>query len=329
MSTPLISIIVPAYNSADTIERCVDSIKGQTVTDWELIIADNGSTDGCTALCRQLAEADSRIRVIEVTKRGVSAARNAALDIARGEYVCFVDSDDAVELDYIGQLLADCNADLTVCGYFVDRVTCGGEQIKSEAHTAAAEYWTAGKDKLVLVPASEAGFMHLCCNKLFRRGIIERNHIRFKPYPVNEDYIFTLTFLLHANSVFVIDKPLYHWIRVEGMLTGVKSIPDNLLSIYNESHAATRKFFGDDSIADRIAYFSYEMIVYKYYEALRCGRLTKQDTFRKIKELIHNKLVKDAYNSYKPQSKGEALLYALLKARLLRIHYYLAQKILR
>ncbi len=329
MSTPLVSIIVPAYNSADTIERCVDSIKGQTVTDWELIIADNGSTDGCTALCRQLAEADSRIRVIEVTERGVSAARNAALDIARGEYVCFVDSDDTLESNYLRELIAYGEFDLVVCGYSVNNVDVHGVEIRSFAKVPSSVSWKNSEQKDRLIQLFEYGYMHFCWNKLFRNSIVASNNIRFQSVTVNEDYIFVLEYLKYAKSICAVDQSLYHWIRVEGMLTGVKSIPDNLLSIYNESHAATRKFFGDDSIADRIAYFSYEMIVYKYYEALRCGRLTKQDTFRKIKELIHNKLVKDAYNSYKPQSKGEALLYALLKARLLRIHYYLAQKILR
>lgn len=96
MSTPKISCIVPVYNVEKYLRRCVDSILAQTFTDFELILVDDGSPDGCPAICDEYAEKDSRVRVIHQENKGVSAARNAGLDMARGEYVCFVDGDDEV-----------------------------------------------------------------------------------------------------------------------------------------------------------------------------------------------------------------------------------------
>lgn len=325
--TPVVSVVVPVYNSAQTIKRCVKSILAQTIVDWELLLVDNGSSDNSLELIRELAETDKRIRILRELNPGVARARNAALDVAYGENVCFVDSDDEVENDYLEQLIQNPNADLTVCGYFVDVETRNGEKINSEAFTTGSVNWNNPESKSILVPAFEKGFMHLCCNKLFRRDIIEHNHIRFKHYPVNEDYIFTLTFLQYADSVSIVNRPLYHWIRIEGNVSGVKSIPDNLLDIYNESHLATRKFLDANSIADSIAYLSYEMIVYKYYEAIRAGRMSTQEAFNALKALTRNSLVKDAYKSYSPNSVGEKLLYLLMRAGLYKAHYFLTQKI--
>lgn len=329
MSKPLISIIVPAYNSATTIARCVDSIKVQTCTDWELIIADNGSTDGCAALCRQLAEVDSRIRVIEVAQLGVSAARNAALDIAIGEYVCFVDSDDTLESNYLRELTNYSEYDLVVSGYWVNTVDAHGVEIQSCAKEPSSIIWQNPEQKDRLIPLFEHGYMHFCWNKLFHSSIVDGHNIRFQSAPVNEDYIFVLEYLSYAKSICVVNKPLYHWIRVKGIITSVKSIPDNLLAIYNESHAATRKFFGDDSVADRIAYFSYEMIVYKYYSARLQDRLSKGKMYSRLAELGQNIMVKAAYSAYTPKSAGERLLYMLARHRLFRLHYFVTQKIIK
>lgn len=329
MCSPLVSVIVPVFNSATTINRCVQSILDQTVDNWELLLVDNGSSDESFELISGLAKGDTRIHALQELQSGVACARNKALDTAKGEYICFVDSDDEIERDYLERLLSEPKADLTVCGYFVDTENSDGVRINSETFVSGRTLWKKDKPKSVLVPAFEKGFMHLCCNKLFRREIIEMHHIRFEHYPVNEDYVFTLSFIQYADSVLVIDKPLYHWIRVEGKATGVKSIPDILLDIYNISHRQCRTFFKDNVIADKIAYYSYEMIVYKYYEAIRTGRISKQEAFVKLDEFVHNDLVNDAYKAYSPTAKGEWILYSLMKIGLYKIHYQITQRILK
>ena len=102
---PLISVIIPVYDSVLYLDRCLGSVLGQTHSDLEVLLVDDGSTDGSAALCDAYAEADRRVRVIHQANAGASAARNAALDIASGDYIGFVDSDDWIEPDMYGYLL--------------------------------------------------------------------------------------------------------------------------------------------------------------------------------------------------------------------------------
>ena len=95
----MVSIIVPVYKSKDTLKRCVESLLAQTVEDTETILVDDGSPDGSGELCDRLAEGDSRIQVIHKENGGVSSARNAGIEVAKGEYLLFADSDDYVEPD--------------------------------------------------------------------------------------------------------------------------------------------------------------------------------------------------------------------------------------
>ena len=94
-----LSIIVPVYQVADTLRRCVDSIVSQTFTDWELILVDDGSPDNCGIICDEYTEKDCRIKVIHKENGGLSDARNAGLKMAQGEFVTFVDSDDYIRQD--------------------------------------------------------------------------------------------------------------------------------------------------------------------------------------------------------------------------------------
>lgn len=328
MTSPKISIIVPAYNSAATIERCIRSIINQTFKDWELIVIDNASTDGTFEVVNTLSHSDDRIRLQSENKKGVSNARNRGLDVANGEYLCFVDSDDTVEPNYLEEFYRYSSNDLVVCGYYVDYYDMG-KKVRSDNHLPESVKWDSTIAKDSLLPTFANGYIHICCNKLFKRSIIEKFDLRFKPYPVNEDYIFIMKYLLYADSICVLNKPLYHWIRVANTTTGVNSIPSNLLSIYNESHQLTRDFFQDNTIADKIAFYSYEMIVYKYYDAFAQGRISKVEMNEKLKELCSNSLVQNSYSSYVPVSRINKFLVNLLADGHYRIHYFLTQKVLK
>lgn len=102
---PLISIIVPVYNAEQYLPRCIDSILAQTFTDFELLLIDDGSTDSSGKICVEYAGKDFRIRVFHKENGGVSSARNVGLDKARGEWVCFADSDDKMSETYVINLV--------------------------------------------------------------------------------------------------------------------------------------------------------------------------------------------------------------------------------
>ena len=120
MNYPLVSIIVPVYNTEKYLNRCIDSILAQTFMDFELILVDDGSTDGSGAICDEYAQKDPRVVVIHQKNKGQAAARNRALDIAQGEYIGFVDSDDYIHPQMYEILLNQAriiHADISVCGY--------------------------------------------------------------------------------------------------------------------------------------------------------------------------------------------------------------------
>lgn len=117
---PLLSIIVPAYKVENYLQKCIDSILAQTFTDFELILVEDGSPDGCPALCDAAAAKDARIRVLHQKNGGLSAARNAGLDVARGEWIGFVDSDDYIAPEMYETLykaVQNTGADLALCDY--------------------------------------------------------------------------------------------------------------------------------------------------------------------------------------------------------------------
>ncbi len=117
---PKITVITPVYNAASYLDRCLESLMAQTFSDFEVILVDDGSADGSGALCDLWAERDTRVRVIHQANAGQAAARNRALDIARGEYIAFVDSDDYVHPRFLETLLSnllDAGADVSVCRY--------------------------------------------------------------------------------------------------------------------------------------------------------------------------------------------------------------------
>ncbi len=121
MNEPLVSVIVPIYKVEKYLDKCVGSITDQSYKNLEIILVDDGSPDNCPAMCDGWAERDSRIKVIHNQNSGVSSARNSALDMAAGEYICFVDSDDFIEPNTIGFFLENIgDADVIQCGLSYD-----------------------------------------------------------------------------------------------------------------------------------------------------------------------------------------------------------------
>lgn len=118
MEQKICSVIVPAYNCEKTIEKCIASLLMQTVKEIEILIVDDGSTDGTGWICDSFAEQDRRVSVIHQENKGVSAARNAGIDAAEGQRILFVDSDDYVGPAYIEHLLGE--ADLVIGGYVLE-----------------------------------------------------------------------------------------------------------------------------------------------------------------------------------------------------------------
>lgn len=137
-SSPLVSIIVPIRNSKHYLDDCVNSLRSQTYPDLEIILVDDGSTDGSAELCDAMAQTDQRIRVTHQPCRGVSAARNAGLDAATGAFVTFVDSDDSLRREAVAEAVRCAithSADMVVFGYDVIEEHADGSVTEQESKT--------------------------------------------------------------------------------------------------------------------------------------------------------------------------------------------------
>lgn len=207
----MISIIVPVYNCIRSLPRCIGSIQSQTLTDWELLLVDDGSTDGSGSLCDQFVTSDNRIHVFHKPNGGVSSARNMGLDHAQGEYVMFCDSDDWVEPEWCEQLYLAAVENpgcLPVCNYY--RSTPDRETLNREVQCQALEERIAKEDFFSL---NQYELLGIPWNKIFRRTILEENHVRFRlDISLGEDLVFNLDHLHCLTGGFVfINKPLYHY----------------------------------------------------------------------------------------------------------------------
>lgn len=213
----MISIIVPIYKVEEYLPRCVESILGQTYRDFELILVDDGSPDGCGAICDEYAARDSRVRVIHKENGGLSDARNAGLEIARGEYIAFVDSDDWVSPRYLERLLEgleSTGSDICECGI----LRTEGESCPEDSVDSAPEVFDAVSALEQLI--CDGAFHQYVWNKLYRREVI--GQIRFPKGKTNEDEFWTYQIFGRAKSAAKIDGALYNYFQRPGSIMGTE-----------------------------------------------------------------------------------------------------------
>ena len=217
MPEPLVSIIVPAYNAAGCIARCVESIVSQSYQELEILLLNDGSRDDTLAICRKLAEADPRIRVIDKPNTGAADTRSCGLALARGEYIQFADSDDYLLPGCTANLVAAARrsrADLVLAPYrmMVPRRD-GGYDTREYSLLPAGEY--SKVDYLWQLTGHAAAFYYgVLWNKLYRREIIMAHDIRCdEEFTWSEDMLFNLSYIRYAESFYAIRTPLYYYAR--------------------------------------------------------------------------------------------------------------------
>lgn len=215
----LISVIVPVYKAEKTISRCVKSICNQTYLQLEIILVDDGSSDKCAEICDRFAKKDSRITVIHQLNGGVSAARNAGLAVAHGDYIGFVDSDDFIDSGMYERLLQgvlERNAQVCVCG------------VKSTYNNKVID--VKKTDKPVVLSGDEAicelikNRTHslVLWNKLWKKDLFEC--VAFPEGRVFEDAATTWKLIIKADRVLFLPDCLYHYNQIEGSLVHTYSL---------------------------------------------------------------------------------------------------------
>ena len=211
---PQISVIVPVYKVEPYLRRCVDSILGQTFTDFELILVDDGSPDNCPAICDEYAAKDSRIHVIHQENGGLSAARNAGIDRAfansDSQWLSFVDSDDWVHQKYLECLLnaaLENQAAVSICGY----VETDGINPGISADELTSQMWVP--DEFFIKHTVNAT---VAWGKLYRKDCFEC--LRYPIGKIHEDEFVTYIILFQNQSIAYIEAPLYsYYINPQGI----------------------------------------------------------------------------------------------------------------
>lgn len=210
---PLVSVIVPAFNCGSLVCDTVKSIQAQRLTDFELIIINDGSTDNTLEVLQKLAAEDSRINVITVANGGPAKARNVGIENAVGEYLCFFDSDDLVDSEMLFEMyeLAEANTlDAVCCGYNMENVsdsTVHYTRFGYDSFVAA----TQGDFRNRLMDLIKAHLMYVVWNKLYRTAFIRDNSLHFDDFLSGEDRLFNIKTYAEIKRFGCIDKPFYRY----------------------------------------------------------------------------------------------------------------------
>lgn len=239
----MISVILPVYNVEKYLHKCISSILNQYYDDFELIIVNDGSTDGSLTIIELFANND-KVRIYDQVNGGVSSARNLGIAKSTGKYCCFIDSDDYLEPDYLTKMvdaIESNNVDIACCGVYVGEKLDGSYTTKVEPETNLK----LSKEDAILMLFSRKTFYGWPWNKIYKLDIIKNNNIQYDTkLKYCEDEVFVLEYLMQCNSLYFLKDILYHYMYNESSVNNKMAVIDKQFN-YNAL---------DRIKADQIAY---------------------------------------------------------------------------
>lgn len=305
MPQKIISVIVPVYNVQEYLEKCINSILEQTYADLEVILVDDGSTDGSRETCDKLAQNDRRIKVIHQQNAGQSSARNVGLDIATGDYVSFIDSDDWIDNDMYEVLMNLMNR------YNPDIVSCGLKNIYKD-HVNSIQ-----TDKVVVFSNEEAledlfsqhYIRFEVWNKIYKKELL--TSLRFKSGQIHEEIYFSSHALLQANKIVYIDRPMYNYL-VDRYGNTNTCFKENKLEIFKEFDNMINllKMNNMNQCAQRAEVLCLLYVLTFYYQASRHKKISASIK-RKLIDVFDEYYIKTKNNPYLSDFKNKILLFKI------------------
>ena len=251
---PAVSVIIPVYNAGERLRLCVDSALNQDFTDFELILVDDGSTDGSAEVCDLMAASDSRIRVVHQPNSGPGASRNAGLGEAAGKWIAFIDADDTVARDYLSCMMSvnPQDGDLVITG--VRRVFADG--------SPGFDYFSFGTSGPAEDPSDLIDRYYILTDgfpvsKLFDRELVMSSGLRFNTeITFHEDHIFCLEYLLRCNRVSLVEgTPYFYWDECDNkslstrkhstgeLIAGAEGLSSLMKAIYRKYPGISKRSF--------------------------------------------------------------------------------------
>lgn len=313
----MISIIIPIYNSGPTLICCLDSVINQSMSDWELLLVDDGSTDKSGEICDRYAVKDQRIKVFHKKNGGVSSARNVGLDYAKGEWVTFIDADDYVKEYYLANLWEHSQKQVELVISYAE--IHNGDGIEKELYPA----------KLVDDTNFESIFIENDMNwhtspwsKLYKRSIIEKHNLRFcEGMHIGEDAVFLYSYMLYTNKIYISNDTDYCYFAYnEGSLTKRVNLLDSEILAYNKILEIVESLILKKSIKNSIALRNLNWLIASYQRrilnALYYNNLQKQKRLSILKETNWIYYINHIYSN----SLKEKILITLLKVHFYRLY---------
>lgn len=313
---PTLSILIPVWNAERWLTACVDSILRQSYTDFELLLIDDGSTDGSPALCDGFAAADGRVKVLHRANGGPSSARNAGLEQAAGKYITFADSDDELLPGTLEKAVAEMERgqwDVIGFGYTV--------QLPDRSYDMVCPAFSC-RERAGLWPHFEdyyhtTGQFCFVWNKLYRRDVIEQHRLRFDHDKRNgEDICFNFAYFSHIESVCVLDFPGYRYFERKESLSRLSSTDH--LDICEKTIGWAKAFFeAADAPAEQLPRFEQAQLlanVSVYYSVLTDSTqpYTLAQRTERLRKIFKSPRYRDTLKPWLAKQQG--LQYTYLRA---------------
>ena len=311
-----VSVIIPVYNVLPYLQRCLDSVISQTLRDIEIIIVDDGSTDGSSEFVDEYALKDERIKVIHKENGGLMSAWTTGVRASNGDYIGFVDSDDYISLEMYDRLYsaaAQYNADIVICNYSINHSIEG--KLKTELNEGCYTgelLQTRIKDHVF--PLTNTYSIPLSrLNKLFRRKIVFDN-LKYTSCLSRtfEDRYFVPATILSANSIYCIDDALYYWIIREGSNHGMykPTLLDDMKRYYQVQRQIINEKSPDLLIQWELSFFD-GIKQYAIRNIVKVKSITTK--FRSAKILLKDEMVSnwiDHYGDHMNSKLGKLIYYS-------------------
>lgn len=302
------SVIVPIYKVEACLKKCVDSLINQTYQDIEIILVDDGSPDRCPAMCDEYAKNDTRIKVIHKENGGLSDARNKGLEVATGDYIVFVDSDDYIELDTCQKFahFAQEKYDILIGDAIVEGGVCNLQHIANTSVLTGEQY-------LLEAYRAKKAPMAAWLN-VYHRDFLIKNNLLFQKGILHEDEEFTPRCLLAAKTVVCTGICFYHYIIRDNSITTSKDKRKNARDLY--ATCLTLEKIYDNLESKQLKKYLKNSLSVKYLNIFQVGKLYQYGN-----EYLHKGFV--IKNSRSIKTRLKATLYCISP----KIYYALNQKV--
>ena len=304
-----VSVIMPVYKVEEYVGKAIESIQAQTLKEWEFLIVDDGTPDRSGEICDEYAAKDDRIHVIHKENGGAPSARNMAIEMAKGEYFYFLDSDDWAEpemLEDMYNLAKRDNAQLVVAGFYIDTYIGDGNYMTDDYVVQDAVYPNKEEFRKNAYKLFDKNLLYTPWNKLYEAKYIMENNLRF-PTTFWDDFPFNVSIVRNVERVTVTSRQYYHFLRARTESETAAYRP-GMYEKREEEHGWMVNLYKEWHVWDEA---SKEMIARRYIERFigcvenvtnpKC-EMTEKEKRREIKKMLANPRVTEMARHARPRS---------------------------